>query len=122
MLAIGRNRTLWLSLTRGQIPLNCKSSYGHEGRGIKYGPTLIFHHSLSLLTDLKANQVKPSSALFPGGPGDVVIHNGFRDAHSATAPGILAEVKRLVSTKGATSVVAVSRNLLRFAGANRDRW
>ena len=65
--------------------------------------------------------MKPSSTLFPGVPGDVMIHNGFRDAHSATALGILAEVKTLISTKGAMSVVAVSRNLLRFAGANRDR-
>jgi hypothetical protein len=52
--------------------------------------------------------VKPSSGLFPGVPGDVLVHNGFRDAHSATAPAILAEVKNLISSKGATSVVTVS--------------
>ena len=67
--------------------------------------------SLSVLVDLKINQVKPSSTLFPGVPGDVMVHNGFRDAHSATASSILAEVKNLISTKGATSVVAVSSGL-----------
>ena len=50
-----------------------------------------------------------------------MVHNGFRDAHSATASRILAEVKRLISTKGATSVFVVSRNPLQFAGADHDR-
>ena len=43
-----------------------------------------------------------------------MVHNGFRDAHSATAPSILAEVKNLISQKGATSVVAVSLDLFRL--------
>ena len=52
--------------------------------------------------------MKPGSTLFPKVPSDVMIHNEFRDAHSATALGILAEVKRLISTKDATSIVTVS--------------
>ena len=54
--------------------------------------------------------MKLNSTLFSGVPGDVMVHNGFRDAHSATASSILAEVKNLISQKGATSVVAVSPN------------
>ena len=54
--------------------------------------------------------MKLSSTLFHGVPGDVMVHNGFRDAHSATASSILAKVKNLISQKGATSVVAVSPN------------
>ena len=52
-----------------------------------------------------------SSSLFPGVPGGALVHNGFRDAHSATASTILAQVQNLISSKGATSVVAVSTNL-----------
>lgn len=58
--------------------------------------------------------MKLDSNLFPGLPGDVLVHSGFRDAHSATAPAILAEVKNLISSKGATSVVIVSPNTPRF--------
>ena len=101
-----------------QIPLDCESGSGHKGQGISY----LSSHSLLFLTDLKANQVKPSFTLFPGVPGDVMIHNGFRDAHRAVTSGILAKVKRLTSTKGAMSVVAVSQNLLWFAGADSDYW
>ena len=54
--------------------------------------------------------MKLSSTLFPGVPGDVLVHNGFRDAHNATASSILAEVKNLISQNGATSVAAVSPN------------
>ena len=66
--------------------------------------------------------MKPSFTLFSGVPGDVMIHNGFRDAHRAAASGILAKVKRLISTKGTMSVVAVSQNLLWFSGADSDYW
>lgn len=59
--------------------------------------------------------MKPSSGLFPGVPGNVFVHNGFRDTHSVTAPAILAEVKDLIRSRNATSVVAVSPNLFRFA-------
>lgn len=58
--------------------------------------------------------MRPSSSLFPGVPSDVLVHSGFRDTHSATARAILAEVENLISSKNATSVVAVSPNLFRF--------
>ncbi|KAF9785227.1 Alpha/Beta hydrolase protein [Thelephora terrestris] len=66
---------------------------------------------LSILIDLDIDQVPLSSSLFPGVPGGVLVHEGFRDAHSATAPAILAQVKNLIATKGATSVVAVGHSL-----------
>ena len=64
--------------------------------------------SLAIRDDLEANQVELSSSLFPGVPDGVLVHNGFRDAQSATAFAILAEVKRLIASNGATSVVTAS--------------
>ena len=64
--------------------------------------------SLSVLNDLELGQAPLDPGLFPGVPGGVLVHEGFRDAHSATAPSILAQVKNLISTKGATSVITVS--------------
>ncbi|KAF9644329.1 alpha/beta-hydrolase [Thelephora ganbajun] len=66
---------------------------------------------LSILNDLEIDQVKLSSSLFPGVPGNVLVHNGFKDAHSATASAILTEVKNLIRTKGANSVVTVGHSL-----------
>lgn len=63
---------------------------------------------------MNIKQGKLDFELFPGVPGDVMVHQGFKDTHSATAPSILAEVKDLISKKGAKSVVAVSPNLFRF--------
>lgn len=73
--------------------------------------------SLSDLVDMQIGQVPLSSNLFPGVPGNVMVHQGFRDAHSATAPTILAQVKSLISTKGATNVVAVSSTVSQFLQA-----
>ena len=66
--------------------------------------------SLSVLVDLELGLAPIDPTIFPGAPGGVMIHEGFRDAHSATAPSILAQVKNLISTKGATSVTIVSSN------------
>ena len=68
--------------------------------------------------------MQPSSSIFPGVPGNVLVHNGFRDAHSSTAPAILAEVKKLITSKGATTVTTVSLKLgpLRvWAATDHDR-
>jgi len=66
---------------------------------------------LSVLIDLNIVQAPLSSSLFPGVPGGVLVHEGFRDVHSATAPAILAQVKNLIRTKGATSVVVVGHSM-----------
>lgn len=83
-------------------------------RLILWRPLSLVTLSLSILTDLEIGQVPLSSNLFPGVPGGVLVHQGFRDAHSATAPAILAQVKNLIATKGSTSVVVVSLDLLHF--------
>jgi predicted lipase len=46
-------------------------------------------------------------SLFPGVP-NVGVHEGFRNAHQATASQILQEVENLISSKGSTQVIAVS--------------
>lgn len=66
---------------------------------------------LSVLVDLELGLAPTDPTIFPGAPGGVMIHEGFRDAHSATAPSILAQVKNLISTKGATSVTIVGHSL-----------
>lgn len=48
-----------------------------------------------------------SAALFPGLPAGASVHNGFRDAHAATATLVLNEVKRLLAATGYTSVTTV---------------
>ena len=45
--------------------------------------------------------------LFPGISTSIYAHGGFLDEHAQTAPTILAETKRLISTKGATQVILV---------------
>lgn len=64
--------------------------------------------SLGILTDLKISKVSLDTSLFPGAPSDAWVHQGFRDAHMATASVIFTEVKNLISSKGATSVITVS--------------
>ncbi|KAF9644679.1 alpha/beta-hydrolase [Thelephora ganbajun] len=66
---------------------------------------------LSVLTDLNINKVSLDTSLFPGAPSDAQVHQGFRDAHQATANIILAEVENLINSNGATSVIAVGHSL-----------
>ena len=63
--------------------------------------------SLALLTDLNIDKVSLDTSLFPGAPSNAEVHQGFRDAHKATANAILTEVKNLISSKGSTSVITV---------------
>ena len=69
---------------------------------------ILFRSSLSVLTDLNINKASLDTSLFPGAPSDAQVHQGFRDAHKATANTILGEVTDLISSSGATSVVVVS--------------
>jgi hypothetical protein len=64
--------------------------------------------SLSILTDVDIKKAPLDASLFPGIPSNAQVHQGFRDTHRATASTILLEVKNLINSKGATSVIAVS--------------
>lgn len=64
--------------------------------------------SLSLLTDADIIQRNLDTSLFPGIPSSVFVHDGFADQHAQTASTILAEAKRLIQAKGATTVTLVS--------------
>ncbi|KAJ3491707.1 hypothetical protein NLI96_g521 [Meripilus lineatus] len=66
---------------------------------------------LSILTDIDIVMKKPSSSLFPGLPSNILVHGGFADQHAKTATTILTEVKRLISAKGATSVILAGHSL-----------
>ena len=50
-----------------------------------------------------------SPTLFPGISSSVEGHAGFIAEHAQTASTILSETKRLISAKGATTVILVSR-------------
>jgi len=77
----------------------------------------LFCSSLSVLTDLNINKASLDTSLFPGAPSNALVHQGFRDAHKATANNILAEVRDLLNSNGATSVVVVS-----LANGLLGRW
>ncbi|TCD70529.1 hypothetical protein EIP91_002875 [Steccherinum ochraceum] len=66
---------------------------------------------LSVLTDGSVLQKNLDTSLFPGVPSSVWIHGGFADAQAETASAILKETKRLISTKGATTVTLVGHSL-----------
>jgi hypothetical protein len=59
------------------------------------------------LTDMDLVFNYPDPDLFPGVPGDVLVHEGFRDEHNKTAAIILAEVNRLLSVYRTTNVIVV---------------
>jgi hypothetical protein len=63
--------------------------------------------SLSLMTDANIFQHPLDSALFPGVPPSVRVHDGFRRQHGLTAPTILAEVKNLMALKNTNKVTCV---------------
>ncbi|KAH9935089.1 alpha/beta-hydrolase [Epithele typhae] len=66
---------------------------------------------LADLTDLDFFQQPFDSSLFPGVPSSVQVHGGFADQHAKAAAVILKETKRLISAKGATTVITVGHSL-----------
>ena len=63
--------------------------------------------SMADFTDAKLIKKGFNGALFPGMNSDAQGHGGFLEEHSKTADTILSEVKKLISSKGATTVMAV---------------
>ncbi|KAI1789485.1 alpha/beta-hydrolase [Ganoderma leucocontextum] len=63
------------------------------------------------LTDINLVRTPLNSTLFPGVSSDVQVHGGFADEHAKTATIILDEVKKLLSSYGASTVVAVGHSL-----------
>ena len=59
------------------------------------------------MTDLDFGLDKLDTSLFPGIPSTAQVHGGFADAHAETASIVLAETKRLIAAKGATTVTLV---------------
>lgn len=70
--------------------------------------------SLSDLTDVNFFLQDLDKSLFPGTTSAIQAHGGFLEAHADTAATVLAEVKRLISTKGATTVITVSPRFARW--------
>ncbi|KAH9979970.1 alpha beta-hydrolase [Lactifluus volemus] len=66
---------------------------------------------LADLTDMDLVFNYPDPDLFPGVPGDVLVHEGFRDEHNMTAAIILAEVNRLLSVYRSTNVIVTGHSL-----------
>lgn len=78
---------------------------------IRQGNVLNAHPALprkSDLTDVDFFLKGLDTKLFPGVKSSVKAHNGFLEEHEKTASQILAEVKKLISTTGATQVITVS--------------
>ncbi|KAI1789472.1 alpha/beta-hydrolase [Ganoderma leucocontextum] len=66
---------------------------------------------LSDLTDIDIGLENLDSTLFPGVSSAVQVHSGFADQHAKTATTILGEVKKLLSSSGASTVVAIGHSL-----------
>lgn len=66
---------------------------------------------LSVLTDVNLLQVPLDTALFPGVPSNVAVHDGFRNQHALTASETLAEVQNLMASKKTNAVTCVSAQL-----------
>ena len=63
--------------------------------------------SVQDLTDINFFQKGFNGTLFPGINSNAQGHEGFLGQYSETANTILPEVQRLISSKGATTVMAV---------------
>ncbi|CDO71479.1 hypothetical protein BN946_scf184909.g73 [Trametes cinnabarina] len=63
------------------------------------------------LTDINFFLDDLDTSLFPGVTHAIQVHNGFAAEHAKTASTILAEVKRLISQKGAKQVIAIGHSL-----------
>ncbi|EJF58128.1 alpha/beta-hydrolase [Dichomitus squalens LYAD-421 SS1] len=66
---------------------------------------------LSDLTDVDIPMENLNSDLFPGVSSDVQVHSGFANEHAKTATIILDEVKKQLSSSGASTVIAVGHSL-----------
>lgn len=62
---------------------------------------------MSDLTDIEFFKKDFDQTLFPGIDAAAEGHDGFVDEHAKTASTILAEVKRLISSKNAATVLCV---------------
>ena len=70
--------------------------------------TTTSHYRSADLTDAEILQKSLNSTLFPGVPSDVLVHSGFADEHAKTATSILDQVRILLTSSGASTVVSVS--------------
>ncbi|KAI0632143.1 alpha/beta-hydrolase [Trametes polyzona] len=99
---------------------------GGDGNGVQLsfvgywpqGNTVVVAHQgtdpvkfKSALTDIDFFFDDLDTKLFPGVKDDVQVHNGFAEAHASTASTILAEVKKLISQKGAKQVTVIGHSL-----------
>lgn len=87
----------------GYLPSENAVIVAHEGTD----PTQL----LSDLTDVDIITENLDSTLFPGVSSDVWVHSGFANEQASTAPTILLEVTRLISTYGATTVIPIGHSL-----------
>ncbi|KAG9128555.1 hypothetical protein FRC07_003444 [Ceratobasidium sp. 392] len=65
----------------------------------------------SLLNDAEAVRSGLDPTLFPGVPSNVHAHDGFQGAHKDSAVPVLTAVKKAISERGATKVLAVGHSL-----------
>jgi predicted lipase len=71
-------------------------------------PLLIAPFSESDLTDIDVPMTSLSPTLFPNLPKGILVHEGFANEHARTASTVMANVKKIISEKGASSVTLVS--------------
>jgi hypothetical protein len=99
---------------------------GGDGNGVQYyfvgywpekNSVVVAHQGtdptqlVSVLTDGNVLVDPLDQALFPGIPGDVQVHDGFRNEQALTAAPILEEVKKLMAAHSTNTITTVGHSL-----------
>ncbi|KDQ26486.1 hypothetical protein PLEOSDRAFT_1043436 [Pleurotus ostreatus PC15] len=61
----------------------------------------------AVATIMDIAQVHPSKSLFPGVSANVLVHKGFAESHSRSAPAVLAAVEKTLKEPGTTKHVTL---------------
>ncbi|TDL25796.1 lipase [Rickenella mellea] len=67
--------------------------------------------TVPILTDVDFFLAPLDATLFPGLSSSIEVHNGFRDTHARSAPGVLAAVQKTLAAHSGASVTIVGHSL-----------
>ncbi|CAE6496739.1 unnamed protein product [Rhizoctonia solani] len=116
----------WVCSACELIPGFVPFALGGDGGAVPYwyvgwwpaGSTVVVAHQgtdpleiRALITDAKFFPSSLSPALFPNVSSEVKVHSGFKQAQAASAPHILAAVKKVLADRNSKSVTVVGHSL-----------
>ncbi|KAH7326901.1 alpha/beta-hydrolase [Rhizoctonia solani] len=116
----------WVCSACELIPGFVPFALGGDGGAVPYwyvgwwpaGSTVVVAHQgtdpleiRALITDAKFIPSRLSTTLFPNVSSEIKVHSGFKQAQAASAPQILAAVKRVLADRNSKSVTVVGHSL-----------